>query len=121
MNMSNPVVLVTGALTGIGRATALAFARQGSRIVVSGRKEEVGEALAKELRALGAEAEFVAADVRHESDVQKLVDATVVRFGRLDIAVTTPAPRATAARSPRRAPKPTPPPSTPTCSACCSA
>lgn len=85
--MSNPVVLVTGALTGIGRATALAFARQGSRIVVSGRKEEVGEALAKELRALGAEAEFVAADVRHESDVQKLVDATVVRFGRLDIAV----------------------------------
>ncbi len=121
--MSNPVVLVTGALTGIGRATALAFARQGSRIVVSGRKEEVGEALAKELRALGAEAEFVAADVRHESDVQKLVDATVVRFGRLDIAVSQQRRhrRATAARSPRRAPKPTPPPSTPTCSACCSA
>jgi NAD(P)-dependent dehydrogenase (short-subunit alcohol dehydrogenase family) len=85
--MSNPVVLVTGALTGIGRATALAFAKQGSRIVVSGRKEDVGHALAKELRALGAEAEFVAADVRHESDVQKLVDATVARFGRLDIAV----------------------------------
>jgi NAD(P)-dependent dehydrogenase (short-subunit alcohol dehydrogenase family) len=85
--MKNPVVLVTGALTGIGSATALAFAKQGARVVVSGRKEEAGQALAKELRALGAEAEFVAADVRHESDVQKLIDATVARFGRLDVAV----------------------------------
>jgi NAD(P)-dependent dehydrogenase (short-subunit alcohol dehydrogenase family) len=85
--MTNQVVLVTGALTGIGRATALAFAQQGARIVVSGRKEEVGLALAREIRALGAEAEFVAADVRHESDVQRLIDKTVARFGRLDVAV----------------------------------
>jgi NAD(P)-dependent dehydrogenase (short-subunit alcohol dehydrogenase family) len=85
--MAQPVVLITGALTGIGRATALAFAKQGARIVVSGRKQEAGRALEQELRALGAEAEFVQADVRHESDVQKLVDKAVTRFGRLDIAV----------------------------------
>jgi NAD(P)-dependent dehydrogenase (short-subunit alcohol dehydrogenase family) len=85
--MSNPVVLITGALTGIGRATALAFAKEGARLIVSGRKEEAGKALVAELRALGAEAEFIRADVRHESDVQNLVDKTVARFGRLDIAV----------------------------------
>jgi NAD(P)-dependent dehydrogenase (short-subunit alcohol dehydrogenase family) len=85
--MSNPVVLITGALTGIGRATALTFARDGANVVVSGRRDEAGQALVGELRALGAEAEFVKADVRHESDVQNLVDRTVARFGRLDVAV----------------------------------
>src|SRR6476620_10346592 len=63
--MSTPVVLITGALTGIGRATALAFAQEGTRIVISGRRDESGQALATELRALGAEAEYVRADVRH--------------------------------------------------------
>src|SRR5258707_15491056 len=85
--MKQPVVLITGALTGIGRATALAFAEEGSRIVASGRHEEVGQALATELRALGAEAEFIRADVRHEDDVRELVDRTVARFGCLDAAV----------------------------------
>lgn len=82
-----PVVLVTGALSGIGRATAEAFAREGARIVVSGRREEEGQALARDLRQMGAEAEFVRADVRHEDDVRVLIDATVKRFGRLDVAV----------------------------------
>lgn len=85
--MSHPVVLITGALTGIGRATSLAFAREGARVVVSGRREEEGQKLAKELRELGAEAEFVKADVRNEADVRNLVDRTVARFGRLDVAV----------------------------------
>src|SRR5712671_4155720 len=85
--MNHPVVLITGALTGIGRATALAFAQEGASVVVSGRRDDVGEALVAELRALGAEAEFIRADVRHESDVQNLVDKTVSRFGRLDVAV----------------------------------
>ncbi|GGF02534.1 SDR family oxidoreductase [Aliidongia dinghuensis] len=85
--MSKPVVLITGALTGIGRATALAFAREGARIVVSGRRDEVGQALAAELRAADAEAEYHRADVRHEDDVKRLVDSTVARFGRLDVAV----------------------------------
>jgi NAD(P)-dependent dehydrogenase (short-subunit alcohol dehydrogenase family) len=85
--MSNPVVLITGALTGMGRATAFAFAKEGARVVVSGRRDDAGAALAIELRATGAEAEFVRADVRHEPDVQNLIDKTVARFGRLDVAV----------------------------------
>lgn len=84
---THPVVLITGALAGIGRATALAFAQDGSRVVVSGRHDDGGQALVTELRALGAEAEFVRADVRHEDDVRNLVDKTVERFGRLDVAV----------------------------------
>src|SRR5690348_13597858 len=64
--MKHPVVLITGALTGIGRAAALAFATEGSRLVVSGRHEEAGQALADELRGLGAEAEFIRADVRYD-------------------------------------------------------
>ena len=85
--MTKPVVLITGALTGIGRATAIAFAREGAQLVVSGRREAEGKALAKELNGLGVEAEFVQADVRKEEDVRALVDKTVARFGRLDVAV----------------------------------
>jgi len=85
--MSNTTVLITGALTGIGRATALAFAREGANLVVSGRNEELGDALVNELRGLGAQAEFVRADVRHDSDVKALVDRAVQRFGKLDVAV----------------------------------
>jgi NAD(P)-dependent dehydrogenase (short-subunit alcohol dehydrogenase family) len=85
--MNTPVVLITGALTGIGRATALAFAKQGASVVVSGRHEDAGQALATELRGLGANAEFMQADVRRDDDVASLVDLTVQRFGRLDIAV----------------------------------
>ena len=82
-----PVVMITGALTGIGRATAIAFANEGHRIVVSGRRDDAGQALATELRGLGVEAEFVHADVRFENDVQNLIEQTVKRFGRIDIAV----------------------------------
>src|ERR1700674_1489070 len=85
--MSNPVVLITGALTGIGRATAVAFAKKGAKVVVAGRRDEAGKALAKELRSCGSEAEFINADVRKEDDVRTLVDKTVARFGRLDVAV----------------------------------
>jgi NAD(P)-dependent dehydrogenase (short-subunit alcohol dehydrogenase family) len=85
--MSNPVVLITGALTGIGRATAFAFANEGARMVVSGRSNDAGKALVTELRSLGGQVEFVRADVRHENEVQNLVDKTVARFGRLDVAV----------------------------------
>jgi NAD(P)-dependent dehydrogenase (short-subunit alcohol dehydrogenase family) len=85
--MKTPVVLITGALTGIGRATAIAFAREGARIVISGRRDEVGQKLVTELRAIGVEAEYWRADVRHEDDVRDLVNKTITRFGRLDIAV----------------------------------
>lgn len=85
--MSRPVVLITGALTGIGRAAAIAFAKAGAQVVVAGRRPDAGEALAVELGSLGAEAEFVRADVRNEDEVRRLVDRTVERFGRLDAAV----------------------------------
>src|SRR5256886_487566 len=83
----SPVVLITGALTGIGRATAVAFAKEGASIVASGRREAEGKALEAELRSLGAEAAFIRADVRHDDEVRNLVDQTVARFGRIDAAV----------------------------------
>jgi NAD(P)-dependent dehydrogenase (short-subunit alcohol dehydrogenase family) len=87
--MASPVVLITGALAGIGRATALAFAREGARVAVSGRRDDAGNALVAELRKLGAEAEFFRADVSSEDDVRTCIDAVVTRFGRLDVAVNS--------------------------------
>src|SRR5215472_9627751 len=83
----NSVVLITGALTGIGRATALAFARKGACVVISGRRDELGHALATELRSLGGQAEYLRVDVRREDEVRSLVDHAVRHFGRLDVAI----------------------------------
>jgi len=85
--MNQQVVLITGALTGIGRAAAFAFARAGAKLVVSGRSQERGSDLVAELKKLGAEALFAQADVRNEAQVAALVDAAVQHFGRLDVAV----------------------------------
>jgi len=85
--MDRPVVLITGALTGIGRATALAFADSGARLVISGRRAAEGAALEAELRELGADAAFIQADVRDDEDVRNLADEAVARFGRIDAAV----------------------------------
>lgn len=85
--MNEPVVLITGALTGIGRATALAFAKSGARLVVSGRRVPEGKALEAELQELGVDAVFVPADVRRDGDVRQLLDQAVARFGRVDVAV----------------------------------
>jgi NAD(P)-dependent dehydrogenase (short-subunit alcohol dehydrogenase family) len=85
--MTKPTVLITGALTGIGRATALAFADSGANLVISGRRQAEGLALEAELRKLGADAVFVQADVRHDDEVRNLVDQALARFGRLDVAV----------------------------------
>jgi NAD(P)-dependent dehydrogenase (short-subunit alcohol dehydrogenase family) len=85
--MNQPVILITGALSGIGRAAAVAFAKKGANVVVTGRRDDAGKELVEELRALGAEAEFINADVRNEDDVRAMVDETVSRFGRLDVAV----------------------------------
>jgi NAD(P)-dependent dehydrogenase (short-subunit alcohol dehydrogenase family) len=85
--MGAPVILITGALTGIGRATSFAFAKEGATVVASGRREAEGKALEAELRSLGAKVAFIPADVRHEDDVRNLVEQTVARFGRLDVAV----------------------------------
>ncbi|HEX4254353.1 MAG TPA: glucose 1-dehydrogenase [Streptosporangiaceae bacterium] len=85
--MNQPVVMVTGALTGIGRATAVTFARAGATVVVSGRHEDAGQALAGELKELGATAEFIYADVRSDDQLAALVNDATARYGRLDVAV----------------------------------
>jgi NAD(P)-dependent dehydrogenase (short-subunit alcohol dehydrogenase family) len=85
--MNRQVVLITGALTGIGRAAAIAFAQDAAQLVVSGRRDKEGQGLVAELAALGAEALCVLTDVRNEHDVWDLVDKTVARFGRIDAAV----------------------------------
>src|SRR5437879_11823000 len=85
--MRSPVVLITGAMTGIGRAAAIIFAREGAHIVVYGRRDKQGQELVAELQGLRAEAIFVRTDVRKDEDVRNLVDQAVKRFGRLDIAV----------------------------------
>src|SRR5260370_2197235 len=85
--MNSPVVLITGALTGIGRAAAIIFAQERARVVVSGRREKEGQELVAKLKGLGAEAIFIRTDVRKDEDVRNLVDQTVKRFGRLDMTV----------------------------------
>src|SRR5438445_11364008 len=87
MNAQTPVVLITGAITGIGRATALAFAREGASVAVSGRRDEAGQALAAELRALGVRAEDLRADARHGFEIRRLEEHDVEHFGRLDVGV----------------------------------
>ena len=81
--MATPVVLVTGALSGIGRAVAVAYAREGAELVVSGRQDDIGAELAAEL---GSRAIYVRADVRRDEEMRDLVDRAVERFGRLDVA-----------------------------------
>jgi NAD(P)-dependent dehydrogenase (short-subunit alcohol dehydrogenase family) len=85
----NQVVLITGATAGIGYATAIAFAREGAHLIVSGRNAVAGEQLVSELRSMSAQAEFVQADVSNEEQVARLVDFCVTRFGHLDIAVNS--------------------------------
>lgn len=82
----SPVVLITGATSGIGAATALAFGRAGWRVALAGRRAEQGDAVAKQIRDLGAEALFVATDVTDRSALDRLVERTVKQFGRLDAA-----------------------------------
>lgn len=80
------VVLITGATSGIGRATAIAFARNGDRVFFCGRRVALGQAVEREIRAAGGEATYMRADVRRESDVVALVAACVRTYGRLDVA-----------------------------------
>jgi len=85
-SLENKVALVTGGTSGIGKATALALAQEGAKVVVSGRREEEGRAVELAIKKAGGNAMFVKADVSREADVKALVDKTVAAFGRLDIA-----------------------------------
>jgi NAD(P)-dependent dehydrogenase (short-subunit alcohol dehydrogenase family) len=84
--LESKVAIVTGASSGIGRAVALAYARAGAKVVVSDLDEGKGAETQAMISAAGGEAFFVAADVAKAEDCRKLVEATVARYGRLDIA-----------------------------------
>ncbi len=83
---SNNVALVTGATSGIGRATALAFAREGAGVVVSGRRQKEGQTVVDEIKAAGGDALFLRADMTNEADIAGLIERTLEHFGRLDVA-----------------------------------
>ena len=80
------VVLVTGGTSGIGKATAIEFARAGAKVVVSGRREKEGAEVVNEIKKLGGEAAFVRADVAKDADVEAMIRFTIDKFGRLDVA-----------------------------------
>ena len=80
------VALVTGGTSGIGKATAIEFARAGAKVVLSGRREREGEQVVAEIQKFGGEAAFVRADVAKEADVKAMVKFTVDKFGKLDVA-----------------------------------
>ncbi|MCA9000077.1 MAG: SDR family NAD(P)-dependent oxidoreductase, partial [Planctomycetaceae bacterium] len=86
MSFENKVVLITGGTSGIGRETAIQFARQGAKVAFAGRRQEEGDAVVREIESQGGAGIFVQTDVTQESQVQRLVDETVQKFGRLDIA-----------------------------------
>jgi NAD(P)-dependent dehydrogenase (short-subunit alcohol dehydrogenase family) len=83
---SGKVALVTGGTSGIGKATAIEFARAGAKVVLTGRREKEGAQVVAEIKKLGGEAAFVCADVAKDADVKRMVDFTIKTFGRLDIA-----------------------------------
>jgi short chain dehydrogenase len=82
------VALITGGNAGIGRAAAIEFAKQGAKVVISGRREKEGHDVIAEINALGGEAIFVTTDVSQESDVKAMIERTLATFGRLDYAFT---------------------------------
>jgi NAD(P)-dependent dehydrogenase (short-subunit alcohol dehydrogenase family) len=80
------VALVTGGTSGIGKATAIAFARAGAKVVLSGRREKEGAQVVAEIKKFGGDAAFVRADIAKDADVKAMVKFAVEKFGRLDIA-----------------------------------
>ena len=86
MNLQTKTAIITGAGKGIGKATAIAFARAGAKVVLTGRREKEGAQVVEEIKKAGGDAAFVRTDIAKEADVQKMVSFTVDKFGKLDIA-----------------------------------
>lgn len=85
-SFAEKVVLITGATSGIGKVTAKAFAQAGAKVFFCGRRENLGQQVEAEIQAMGGEAAYMKADVRHAEDVKTFVDACITKYGRLDIA-----------------------------------
>lgn len=84
--MKSKVAFITGGTSGIGRATAVAFARRGASVIVTGRRAPEGEETVKLIAAAGAQGHFIQSDVTKEDDIRRAVEAAVSRFGRIDYA-----------------------------------
>jgi len=85
--MTQKVAVITGGATGIGKSTAMLLARKGIKVVISGRREAVGQKAIEEIRAQGGDASFIAADVDNETQVSQIIGFAVEKYGRLDLAV----------------------------------
>ncbi len=83
----NKVVLITGSSSGIGKGAALTFARQGAKVVLASRSAGANEDLLQEIKSSGGEAFFVKTDVTSTADIKKMIDKTIEKYGRLDIAI----------------------------------
>jgi NAD(P)-dependent dehydrogenase (short-subunit alcohol dehydrogenase family) len=83
---ADKVVLVTGATSGIGKATAIEFARAGAKVVLTGRREKEGAEVVRQIKKLGGDAAFIRTDIGKDSDVKAMIDFTIDKFGRLDVA-----------------------------------
>jgi NAD(P)-dependent dehydrogenase (short-subunit alcohol dehydrogenase family) len=79
-------IIITGATSGIGEATAYAFGREGARVAMAGRRADKGEQVARQTNDLGGEALFIQADMREDADIKRMVDTVVDTWGRLDFA-----------------------------------
>lgn len=84
---NSKVAVITGGASGIGKATAAVLARKGVKVVISGRREALGQEAVAEIRSQGGEVSFVVADVDSEASVRAMIDFTVNKYGRLDLAV----------------------------------
>lgn len=85
-SLKNSIVLITGASSGIGAASALAFAQAGAKLVLGTRRKHEGESIAAQIRAIGGEAVFIPTDILIEADVERLVQTAITTYGRLDVA-----------------------------------
>ena len=85
--MKQKVAIITGGASGIGKATALILARKGVKVVISGRREALGQKAVEEIRTQGGDAAFVVTDVDDEASIRQMIDFAVTQYGRLDLAV----------------------------------
>ncbi len=85
MKLEGKVAIVTGSTAGIGKTTAILFAQEGAKVVISGRRADKGNEVVEEIKANGGEAIFVATDMAKEEDIDNLVQKTVEAFGKIDI------------------------------------